>query len=230
VEREQIGACTLYMGDCREVLPTLGEVDAVITDPPYGVNMPYASFSDTLEHVRALITTTMPLLLPFAPIALTPGCRAMWFYPPPTSLLIWIHPAATSSGPWGFQGVNPILVYGRDPWLTAGLGRRQDHVVMASDREGVTQHPCVKPLPVWRWLVQRLSPRHGQTILDPFTGSGTTGVACVQLGRTFVGIEIEPRYFDLACQRITDAYAQPDLFVPQPVRPQQQDLFAGGHA
>jgi site-specific DNA-methyltransferase (adenine-specific)/modification methylase len=60
-------------------------------------------------------------------------------------------------------------------------------------------------------------------------GSGTTGIACVQAGRDFTGIEIEPRYFDIACQRITDAYAQPDLFVPQPTRPQQQALFTGGH-
>ena len=70
------------------------------------------------------------------------------------------------------------------------------------------------------WLVSRTSDEPGQTILDPFMGSGTTGVACARLGRSFIGIEIEPRYFDIACKRIEDAYKQADLFIAAPAEPQ----------
>ena len=66
-----------------------------------------------------------------------------------------------------------------------------------------------------RWLVSRAS-IDGETILDPFMGSGTTGVACVKLGRRFIGIELDPDYFDIACERIRKAYDQPDMFVEQP--------------
>ena len=65
----------------------------------------------------------------------------------------------------------------------------------------------------------------GETILDPFMGSGTTGVACVKLGRKFIGIEIDPTYFDIACKRIADAYKQPDMFVERPAPPKQEALL-----
>ena len=74
-----------------------------------------------------------------------------------------------------------------------------------------------------KWLVNRVSFKE-ETILDPFMGSGTTGVACVKLGRKFIGIELEPKYFDIACERITKAYAQPDMFVPAPVKAVQEQM------
>jgi DNA modification methylase len=85
------------------------------------------------------------------------------------------------------------------------------------------EHPTQKPLDLMRWCIKRMK---ASTILDPFMGSGTTGVACVKLGRKFIGIEIEPKYFNIACKRIEQAYAQPDLFVPQSQpKPVQASLF-----
>jgi len=87
------------------------------------------------------------------------------------------------------------------------------------------QHPTQKPLALMRWCIGRL-PADAATILDPFMGSGTTGVACVHEGRSFIGIEREPAYFDIACRRIEEAYRQPRLFEPSPpAKPVQQSLF-----
>lgn len=89
------------------------------------------------------------------------------------------------------------------------------------------EHPTQKPLALMRWCIAKL-PR-AETILDPFMGSGTTGVAAVNLGRRFVGIEREPKYFDIACRRIEQAYRQPDLFVsrpePKPTKADQPTLL-----
>lgn len=89
------------------------------------------------------------------------------------------------------------------------------------------EHPTQKPVQLMTWCVQKTE---GDLILDPFMGSGTTGVACARLGRRFIGIEIEPRYFDIACRRIEQAQRQPDLFVPRvpvhPVETQIADLFS----
>lgn len=177
------------------------EVHAVVTDPPYGVGMPYEGFADTLENVQGLIPAFMPLLEGYPCIALTPGIPAMWFYPRPAWLMAWVHPAPTSSGPWGFNGLNPILVYGKDPYLQAGLGRRPDHVVLADDRDGETIHPTTKPLKVWSWLIERLTAEPAQTILDPFLGSGTSLIAAEQTNRRCFGIELDPGYVAVALDR-----------------------------
>jgi site-specific DNA-methyltransferase (adenine-specific)/modification methylase len=92
------------------------------------------------------------------------------------------------------------------------------------------EHPTQKPVGVMTWCIEQL-PENCSTILDPFMGSGTTGVACARLGRRFIGIEIEPRYFDIACRRIEQAQRQRDLFVhapapEHPVETQIADLFA----
>jgi site-specific DNA-methyltransferase (adenine-specific) len=244
VEREQIGACTLLLGDCREVLPTLDDVDAVITDPPYGVELTAkvtkhnritasTTYADTLAHMEALIPSFMAWTLRHSRRAvITPGIRLLFAYPPPVSLGCIFCPNGAGRDRWGFGCFTPILYYGPCPYLTTGTGSRPNSFASSHPGMHVTKeqwdHPCPKPISWMRWLVVRGS-LPGETVCDPFLGSGTTGVACVQLGRAFVGVEIERRYFDIACQRIEEAYAQPDLFVPQPVRPQQQALFAGGH-
>ena len=94
---------------------------------------------------------------------------------------------------------------------------------MESDIKG--KHPCPKPESFMRWMVGKAS-LPDETVLDPFMGSGTTGVACMNLGRRFIGIEIEPKYFDIACERIERAYAQGKLFQPEPAKPEQQEIAA----
>jgi len=98
---------------------------------------------------------------------------------------------------------------------------------MRRERDVTREHPTQKPVDVMKWCIEHIPEPHNKTILDPFMGSGTTGVACVKLGRKFIGIEIDPGYFDIACKRIKDAYAQPDMFVEQSKTepPRQLDLM-----
>lgn len=241
---EHIGDATLYLGDCREILPTLGKVDAVVTDPPYGVGLTRKSndfrdsrhfdggdssqasvvYSDEPEEVRALVSAAIPLALERAErAAITPGCRMMFDYPRPTAVGTIYVPNGAGRDPWGFGCNNPVLFYGKCPYLARGKGSRPNSFSENQPNLDKVDHPCPKPVSWMVWLVNRASLRD-ETVLDPFMGSGTTGVACAKLGRKFVGIEIEPAYFDIACRRIEQAYRQADMFVPAPAKPQQMEL------
>jgi DNA modification methylase len=96
-------------------------------------------------------------------------------------------------------------------------------VLRPMNMDGGKEHPTQKPLKVMSWCLQFLP--DAKTVLDPYMGSGTTGVACAQLGRKFIGIEIEPKYFDIACRRIEQAYAQGKLFDPAPPKQEQASMF-----
>jgi site-specific DNA-methyltransferase (adenine-specific) len=226
VEREQIGACTLYRGDCREVLPTLGEVDAVLTDIPYGVGM--HAFDDDLSiGIEGLDMARCQRAITW----LSPGKIAAFVLQTQrwtVRRVLWMEKAADLSYPWRGWLMNSeaILVLDRPgaTWPSPGTYHRDCYTVAPW---GKTGHPTSKPLMVATDLLNKLA-EPGETVLDMFAGSCTTALACMALSCAFIGIEKDPRWFDLGCQRITDAYAQPDLFVPQPVRPQQQALFAGG--
>ena len=116
----------LILGDCLEVMKTLadGSVDAVVTDPPYGNATDYVSYQDTQENLAALIRRFMPHALRVgARIVITCGVPNMWFYPRPNWVLAWTNPAGVGSSCWGFSCWQPILVYGRDPFLEDGAGR-----------------------------------------------------------------------------------------------------------
>ena len=235
--QERIGDCWLINADCREVLPLLPKVDAVVTDPPYGINGGkggdakkfqkgnYASpFEDTPEYIEAVCVPAFEIALEKAHrAALSPGIRCLNLYPTPNDMGGFFTPATVTHGPWGFTCFQPILYYGKDP--RAGIGSWPSAIAIteAAERNG---HPCPKPEKAWRWLIAKVT-SSCETILDPFMGSGTTGVACVKLGRKFIGIEIDPGYFDIACKRIKDAYAQPDMFVEQSKTepPRQLDLM-----
>ncbi len=221
-----IGSATLYQGDCRDVIPALGSVDAVVTDPPYGVrlgeytgtsryqNVPYASFVDSEDYVRKVCVPAIKNCLAISKrLALTPGHRCMWLYPKPDDVGIWYNPATTNRGRWGFSHTNAfIFYYGADPKNT-GRGMRPNSLSGACDSIQHIAHPCPKPLKFTKWLVERAS-LDGETVLDPFMGSGTAAIACLALGRKFIGIELDSRYFDLACQRLEDARRQGDFIHP----------------
>lgn len=211
---ETIGKATLYCGDCVEVLPKLGAVDAVITDPPYGIGLDYetADFQDTPEELASLVEKFVPLCKSIAPlVSITPGNVNHYLYPKPTWTLCWFNRAGAGSGPWGFSCWQPILVYGADPYLRLGKGRRPDFIEWSetSEKNG---HPCPKPIRFQKLWIDRVA-HDAKSILDPFMGSGTTGVAAVQMGRSFIGIEREPKYFDIACRRIEDAQRQGDFLI-----------------
>jgi DNA modification methylase len=230
---ETLGNCTLYLGDSREVLKTLDGVSVTITDPPYGVGLgekpsalgkeSYASFDDTPESVSAICVPIIDACVErFGRVALTPGVKNMFRYAKPNHVGSFYYPSGAGCNSWGFSCWQPIFYYGKDPY--GGKGSRPDskESCEAAEKNG---HPCPKPSGQMRWLVDRASVV-GETVFDPFMGSGTTGVACVELGRKFIGCEIEPTYFEIALRRIEAALKQPRLFEPAPPKPKQVgDLF-----
>ncbi len=230
---ETIGDCTLYLGDCREILPLLPRVDAVVTDPPYGIGLTKktsdfrgskwfdagksleasTAYRDDVEHVTELVREAIPAALRQASRGVVFSGPAMLMrYPEPASIGSVFTPNGAGRTAWGFQCTHPVLFYGKDPFLQDGKGGRPNSFRDEQPNREVIDHPCPKPLSWMRWAVAR-GTRLGEVILDPFMGSGTTGVACVKLGRKFIGIEIDSGYFEIACKRIRDAYAQPDLFI-----------------
>jgi DNA modification methylase len=208
-----------------DVLPTLPKVDAVVTDPPYGVNYKgsvtkstvdaehgYSNYEDTPENVETIIVPRFILALSIADrAALTPGIANHRMYPKPSAEGVFWYPAGANAGPWGFVMHQPIFYYGKCTYLAVGRGSMPTGFKTGEQAEK-NGHPCPKPIRATEWMVNRVSIATGETILDPFMGSGTTGVACVNLGRKFIGIEKEPKYFDIACERITRAVAQGRLF------------------
>ena len=215
---EKIGAATLYLGDCREILPTLGKVDAVVTDPPYGLgdkwqggHKKWPLRGKQLENVQWDATTVVGLeatLLTAADSLIVWGGH-LYDFPPKGGWLLWDKIVREfSSG------------HCEMAWTTIDQPVRAfsySHGALATEGK---KHPTQKPLPLMQWCLGFLP--DAETILDPFMGSGTTGVACVNLGRKFIGIEIEPKYFDLACRRIEEAYRQPRLFTEPKPAPKQE--------
>jgi site-specific DNA-methyltransferase (adenine-specific) len=198
-EPVRIGDATMYLGDCREILPTLTGVDAVVTDPPYGVEF-------RNENWDKEIPDWLPIAQSIAEIVIfTTAPLTLWEYPRPDWVLNWARPASSSrTVQGGFNHWSPILVYGNVKFPTDHISL---HAIANAQPKGFP-HPCPKPVKLYHWLVSNVK----GTILDPFMGSGTTGVACARLGRKFIGIEIEPKYFDIACERIDREYAQGKLF------------------
>ena len=214
---ETIGDCTLYLGDCRNILPTLAKVDAVVTDPPYGTHVTdwdvsidegtIAAILDAAETYAVFFYSNTRLMHILSAIR---ACgRDAW-------VAVWHKPNAVGfERRFAPQWVPVVIAYrGSPPFWGKDLCACP---IVVQDID----HPTPKQVGITEWLVLQT---RGQSILDPFMGSGTTAVACVNLGRKFIGIEIEPRYFDIACRRVEDAYKQPRLFV-EPQQPLQQPLL-----
>lgn len=239
-EKVTIGSCDLYLGDAMDILPLIGRIDATVTDPPYGVMLgeikngqsiskgqtPYTKFSDTPDYVR---NSVIPIIEKCREISdrvvITPGNRNMWDYPRPDDLGVWYNPAGTSRGKWGFNlVVTPIMYYGKDP--RAGKGSYASSTWgkcdSVSDIKNIL-HPCPKPILFTKWLIWKAT-LEGEIVLDPFMGSGTTGVCCANMGRSFVGIEIEEKYFEAACKRIEKAQEQSDMFAAPMAAPTQEAM------
>lgn len=226
---EHIGDATLYLADCRDVLPTLGKVDAVVTDPPYGIDYNPAQY----QNVGALFTDRIagdnaPFdpahLLTIASDVILWGANNFAEYLPRGGWLCWDKRTCESAdrmlgSPFELAWINNPARY--------KMARIQHGGVVNADGVGIRrQHPTQKPIALMTWCLS-LVPNAG-VILDPYAGSGTTGVACAHEGRRFIGIEREPAYFDIACKRIADAYAQPRLFAPSPpAKPVQPSMFEG---
>ena len=204
--KETIGACELYLGDCREILPTLGKIDAVVSDPPYPNGAGH--FVAGIDAARSVMTTfDAPHWIVFWHETETPPVRH-----PLVAVHVWHR--TNSNRPDNYE---PAFEFRADGVKRAS--RVLPFCVIAPGLTGIVAsgHPTEKHVGLMCELVKRTE----GTIIDPFMGSGTTGVACVKLGRRFIGIEIEPRYFDIACRRIEAATKQPDMFIEQPPLPKQ---------
>lgn len=206
---ETIGRATLYLGDCREVIPTLTGIDAVVTDHPYGIGFDYATHDDNIDGWFALMNDVVPLLRTCAPFVVMPSCavqRLPWWYEnhQPDWVIAWHKGSPGHASKVGFNDWEPHVSWGRPK------RPMHDHF---STRCGFDPngHPCPKPIEWAKWLVAR-AVEPGATVLDAFMGSGTTGHAAVTMDRRFVGIELDPAYFDIACRRIEDAQRQGSLF------------------
>jgi hypothetical protein len=194
-----------------------------VTDPPYGYGQPtgaigakstkrlYDEFLDTPENVKETCVPAVVSALALAGGrgALTPGNRCLFYYPEPEAIGCFFQPAATGMCRWGRSTSQPILYYGRDPRLGKTIDRTS---IQLTEKASTALHPCAKPLKAWTWLTWKLA-LNDETVLDPFMGSGTTGIAAHINGQRFIGIEKSPAYFDIACKRIEDAQRQGDMFI-----------------
>ena len=241
---EQIGDATLYLGDAREVVGAIGPADALISAPPYGVGLgthagaaekragwlvkgSYASFDDTEANLISVVVPVIRHALGLTSRgAVFCADRNICHFPRPTSIGGVYLPAACGRNAWGFASLAHCLFYGSAP--DVHLGAKQT-VIRSTATSEPSDHPCPKPDAWMRWLVS-LASRPDEIVLDPFMGSGTTGVAALKLGRKFIGIEIEPRYFDIACKRIAEAWSQPRLFDEPAPKPEQLSLISEGTA
>lgn len=229
-EVEHVGPHTLYRGDCREVLPTVPDVDAVLSDPPYGMawNVDNRRFSGGHNPAQrskgraqrcAIVGDRDGVDLRFVhqfPEAIIWGYNHLVSMLGPGGVLIWLKRFDTA-----FQ---TFLSDAELAWVKGKHGVYCRRDLSMTSQTWARQHPAQKPVSLLAWCLTFLK---GLAILDPFMGVGSTGVACVQLGRIFTGVEIERKYFDIACQRMHDAMRQPELFLPTP-HPVQQRLFARG--
>ena len=222
----KIGDATLYLGDCMDILPTLDKVDAVITDPPFGVG----NFVQTTGNIRGRGELKGELVQwnEFAPTAeffnllkkisthrIIWGANFFNCFEDKGGAIIWdkAQPMpnfskADIASCTHFQKTEIVRI----PWTNFNVAR-----------EAETDHPCERPVQLYEWCINYLP--KVQSVLDPYLGSGSCGVAAIRSGRKFIGIEKNSKYFDAACKRIENAQRQESLF-PVQTKQEQQGMFA----
>ncbi len=242
----EIGPATLYLGDCLEILPTLGKVDAVVTDPPYssgartsadvvgrgGMSRGKRFAASPLTNDRMTVTgfTWMLRYVAAECYRLLPdGGSFLSFidwrqYPTLYGVVESVNFRVQTMVVWdkrdmsmgnGFRNQHELIIHAAKG--TPNIADRGTPNVLRFKRISVSDlHPTEKPVSLLSSLVGVVTAAN-KTVLDPFMGSGTTGAACLKTGRKFVGIEIEPKYFDIACRRIAETHAQRDFFTKEAV-------------
>ena len=207
-----IGNATLYNADCRDVLPMLTEVDAVITDPPYGIDYGNAGgfckssgwndWKGTAEWDKERPSKDIfDAIIKVSNKVIIWGGNYFTDYLPPT--MQWFV--------WDKGQRNFSLADCEFAWSSQHCASRIINYSRGASNQDERHHPTQKPTHVMKWCIGQLK-SNPNTILDPFMGSGSTGVAAVQMDRKFIGIEIDNKYFDIACKRIEDAQRQQRMF------------------
>ena len=201
---EVIGAATLYLGDCRDVLPTIGAVDAVVTDPPYGLGkrMQGGTWGAAAKYADMRVWDELAPADVVATLLALEKPSIVWggnYFPVPESRC-WLS--------WDKQNAVPTMADFELAWTNFDRPSKRKSLPVGVHEWG---HPTEKPLRLMEWCLTFIP--DASAILDPFMGSGTTGVAAVQMGRKFIGIERDAGYFDIACRRIEQAQRQADMFI-----------------
>lgn len=275
VRKEVVGNCELYLGDCREIIPTLGLFDAVITSPPYNLGvsagggfarnhgnydpnggyrkrggggkwnggaladgygahddkMPWGEYEDWQRHVLTLCWDRLTAVggifynhKPRAqsgevwlPLALNPDL-------PLRQIVIWARAGGINFAPTHYLPMHEwVMIFAKPDFRLRDKGASGVGDVWYIPQETGTEHPCPFPIGLPLRILETVP---AKTVLDPFMGSGTTGAACIKRGRSFVGIELDQKWFDLACRKLELAHQQPDMFtLPEP-KPEQFSLLA----
>ena len=319
--KEVIGDCTLYLGDCLEIMPELGKVDAVVTDPPYGVlsdswddmdEVQLAAF--TMQWAGRVRQMTNRATIFFGQKTCRTIQDILYLLFPEVRQIIWSKGGGTAAADgmfYSYESVylcrpkpEPEILVGpksmrfaqklKEARERAGMSRGQVDIAVRGKKTGLCyrwEEACCIPTPEQAETLRKvLTPTHdfwtslsearedckgnvaanlqrtiagaasrldvlrypspvgighptskpiglmqelcevtgGETILDPFMGSGTTLVACAKLGRKGIGIELDESYFDIACRRVEEAYRQPDMFVERPAKAHQEALSFDG--
>ena len=227
-----IGDATLYLGDCMDILPTLPKVDAVITDPPYGIGWdrvaekdsgrkPGVSAAKKGSYISSgwddetISIDVINKIIEMANVSIIWGGN-YYVLPASQCWLVWDKQnGANQFADCELAWTNMSKPVRKFSWMWNGMLRKG-----GEERNG---HPTQKPLALMKWCIEQCN-NNPQTIFDPFMGSGTTGVAAIEMGRKFVGIEREPKYFEIACKRIEQATKQEDMFIPKK-QPEQVSLI-----
>lgn len=224
LEEVIIGDARLLLGDCMEILPAIGKVDAVITDPPYGIDIENAGGRSQANGWSAFEKLGWDKVKPqkevFDLILEAGKEQVIWggnyftdSLPPTMQWLVW------DKGQRNFT-----LADCEFAWSSQNRAARIFNYARALALKDGKQHPTQKPVALMVWCIEQIKPAP-KAILDPFMGSGTTGVAAIQLGRKFIGVEREPKYFEIACKRIEQAVGQGKLFEPEPIKQEQGALL-----
>lgn len=207
---------TLYLGDCREILPTLVGIDALISDPPYGIAHVKRA-GGRGKHNRRNIAPIAGDATPFDPTHLLK-------YP---DVIIWgasHYAQRLPHGRWyvwdklgkmeSYDSFSDIEIAWHNKRGAERIFRHMwKGICQDSEKDATREHPTQKPVVLMVWCIEQVT---GQFICDPYMGTGTTGVAAVRKGRKFIGIEIDPKYFDIACRRISEELRKPDMFIEKP--------------
>ncbi len=255
--KEVIGDCTLLLGNCLDIIPTLGRFDAVVTSPPYNCGKDYGDAGDrrSIDDLTQLIKgscfsgSARVSIVNVGQYIGSRGARILFrdvleaaSGARPFDEVVWDKGPANGAA-WGNYPNSPriraqhesIYAFG-DALMPTGNGlswadwsRLTTSVWRISANVDLTTHPAMMPVEVARRCAALWTDVDG-LVVDPFMGSGTTGVACVNLGRSFTGIELDPGYFDISCKRIEEAYKQPRLFEEPAPKPVQERISFDGEA
>jgi DNA modification methylase len=219
IKKVEIGNATLYLGDCLDILPTLDKVDAVVTDPPYGIGIDRSMAASSGHQSGGMMAKKgvyiasgwddEPMSIELANLIMLKGDVIIFWggnyygLPPSQCWLVWDKKVNGNFADCELAWTNMKKPVRKFEWMWNGMLRQGNEA-----RNG---HPTQKPLALMKWCIDQCTNKP-TTIFDPFMGSGTTGVAAVQMDRKFIGIEREQKYFDIACERIDNAQKQTKLF------------------